>query len=106
MFGRSLGQLKTGMPETITSAILVSGSTFLQSEDDIKKVRRLFNADAYDMESYGYWIICQHYRLPFSAIRAVTDAGDTNADQTHVNFLTDAAKKASAFTLQYLKNKY
>ena len=106
MFGRSLGQLKVGMPDTITQPIIVSGSKFLQSDEEIKKVRMLFNADAYDMESYGYWIICQQYRVPFSAIRGVTDDGDKQAEQAHVNHLITATKKASDFTLDYLKDKY
>jgi nucleoside phosphorylase len=103
MFGRTKGHLEKVSESYHQHPVLVSGSTFLASKADVERVINTFDADAFDMESFGYYAVCKSYNIPFSAIRGVTDDGAVHADVSFEENLKKASLNASIFTLQYLK---
>lgn len=103
MFGRTRGHLVKVNKDYHQHPVLVSGSTFLSSASEVKRVIDTFDADAFDMESFGYYAVCTSYHIPFSAIRGVTDDGAVHADQSFEENLKKASINASKFALRYLK---
>lgn len=103
-FQRPLGRLYPREKVNIQHPILVSGSTFLDSEKRVKEVIQQFDADAFDMESFGFYTMCEQQKIPFSSIRGVSDNGQTNANATFEINVKKAATAAAMYTLEYLKN--
>jgi nucleoside phosphorylase len=103
MFGRTKGHLVKVSEGYHQHPVLVSGSTFLASKTDVERVINTYDADAFDMESFGYYAVCVSYNIPFSAIRGVTDDGAVQADVSFEENLKKASLNASLFALRYLK---
>ncbi len=102
-FQRPLGRLYAKEKVNMKHPILVSGSKFLDSEESAAKVVQQFEADAFDMESFGFYTICEQQKIPFTSIRGVSDNGQSNANTTFEMNLKKAATAAAIATLQYLK---
>jgi adenosylhomocysteine nucleosidase len=102
-FQRPLGRLYAKEKVKMKHPILVSGSKFLDSEESAAKVVQQFEADAFDMESFGFYTICEQQKIPFTSIRGVSDNGQSNANTTFEMNLKKAATAAAIATLQYLK---
>lgn len=103
MFGRTKGHVIKVDPTYHQHPVLVSGSTFLANKDDVQRVIETFDADAFDMESFGYYVVCDHYKIPFSAIRGVTDDGKQHANSSFEANLKLASENAAQKALLYLK---
>ncbi len=104
-FGRSMGRLFVEKKQTITPHILVSGSSFLASTEKANLVKKTFQADGFDMESFGFYTMCASLDIPFSSIRGISDNGQSDANQSFEKNLAIAAKQAALKTLQYLQTK-
>lgn len=83
--------------------VLVSGNTFLANPLEVQKVIDTFDADAFDMESFGFYAICKEKGIPFSAIRGVTDDGQAHAEDSFEKNLAMASKAAALKTMEYLE---
>lgn len=103
-FKRPRGRLYANEKINIKHPVLVSGSSFLDSEETAKKVIENFDADAFDMESFGFYTMCEQQGIPFSSIRGVSDNGQSNANTTFEMNLKQAATAAAVATLTYLKS--
>ena len=102
-FQRPLGRLYVKEKVKMKHPVLVSGSKFLDSEESAANVVQQFEADAFDMESFGFYTICEQQKIPFTSIRGVSDNGQSNANTTFEMNLKKAATAAAIATLQYLK---
>ena len=102
-FQRPLGRLYAKEKVKIQHPVLVSGSTFLDSEASVQKVIQQFDADAFDMESFGFYTMCEQQNIPFSSIRGVSDNGQSDANTTFETNLHKAATAAAIYTLNFLK---
>jgi nucleoside phosphorylase len=103
-FGRPQGWLWKEQVQVI-KPVLVSGSKFLSSKVEAEKVVALYDADGFDMESFGFYTICRDQNIPFSSIRAVSDNGEHHANKTFEDHLRFASTQAASYTLTYLLNK-
>ena len=104
-FGRSIGRLFVEKKQTITPHVLVSGSSFLASTEKANHVKKTFQADGFDMESFGFYTMCASLDIPFSSIRGISDNGQTHANQSFEKNLAIAAKQAALATLKYLQTR-
>jgi len=102
-FQRPLGRLYAKEKVKMKHPVLVSGSKFLDSEESAANVVQQFEADAFDMESFGFYTICEQQKIPFTSIRGVSDNGQSNANTSFEMNLKKAATAAAIATLQYLK---
>lgn len=105
MFQRPLGRLYAKEKVNLKHPVLVSGSAFLDSEASAKKVVQQFEADAFDMESFGFYTMCEQQKIPFTSIRGVSDNGVSNANTTFEMNLKKAATAAAIASIQYLKTQ-
>jgi adenosylhomocysteine nucleosidase len=102
-FERVKGRLERGLKPKKNNAVLVSGSAFLSSPQAKQDIVQNFDADGFDMESFGFYTICEQLGVPFLSIRGVSDNGDDNASKNFQTNLSIAAKSAAEATLQYLR---
>jgi nucleoside phosphorylase len=104
-FGRSVGRLFVEKKQIIIPHVLVSGSSFLASTEKANHVKKTFQADGFDMESFGFYTMCASLDIPFSSIRGISDNGQTHANQSFEKNLAIAAKQAALATLKYLQTR-
>lgn len=104
-FGRSIGRLFVEKKQPITPHVLVSGSSFLASTEKANHVIKTFQADGFDMESFGFYTMCSALDIPFSSIRGISDNGQNHANQSFEKNLFIASKHAALATLRYLQTK-
>jgi nucleoside phosphorylase len=104
-FGRSPGRLIVETPFTVMPHVLVSGSSFLASTEKANHVKNTFQADGFDMESFGFYTMCASHDIPFSSIRGISDNGQTHANQSFEKNLAIASKQAALATLTYLQKR-
>ncbi len=104
-FGRSMGRLFVEKKQTINPHVLVSGSSFLASIEKAEHVKKTFQADGFDMESFGFYTMCSSLDIPFSSIRGISDNGQTHANQSFEKNLAIASKQAALATLKYLQTR-
>ena len=104
-FGRSVGRLFVEKKQPIIPHVLVSGSSFLASSDKANHVKKTFQADGFDMESFGFYTMCTDLDIPFSSIRGISDNGQTHANQSFEKNLSIASKQAALATLRYLQSR-
>jgi adenosylhomocysteine nucleosidase len=102
-FGRSPGRLFVEKKLKVTPHVLVSGSSFLASTEKANHVKNTFQADGFDMESFGFYTMCASHDIPFSSIRGISDNGQTHANQSFEKNLAIASKQAALTTLKYLQ---
>jgi adenosylhomocysteine nucleosidase len=88
----------------VKKPILVSGSSFLASKEAAEKVVSKFDADGFDMESFGFYTICRDQGIPFHSIRGVSDNGQQDASQSFLEHMRLAANNAAKATIVYLMN--
>jgi nucleoside phosphorylase len=104
-FGRSMGRLYVEQQSLISSHVLVSGSSFLASTEKAEYVKQTFQADGFDMESFGFYTMCSDLSIPFSSIRGISDNGQSHANQSFEKNLAVASKQAALTTLRYLETR-
>jgi nucleoside phosphorylase len=104
-FGRSMGRLFVEKKQTINPHVLVSGSSFLASIEKAEHVKKTFQADGFDMESFGFYTMCSSLDIPFSSIRGISDNGQTHANQSFEKNLAIASKQAALAALKYLQTR-
>lgn len=86
--------------------IIASGDQFINSKVKANAINFNFNAIACDMESAAIAQVCSIYKVPFLAMRAISDNGDDVALKSFYEFLEEAAKNSTAAILAFASNKY
>jgi nucleoside phosphorylase len=104
-FGRSPGRLFIENKLTVNPHVLVSGSSFLASTEKANHVKNTFQADGFDMESFGFYTMCASLDIPFSSIRGISDNGQTHANESFEKNLAIASKQAALRTMTYLHTR-
>jgi nucleoside phosphorylase len=104
-FGRSPGRLFIENKLTVNPHVLVSGSSFLASTEKAIHVKNTFQADGFDMESFGFYTMCASLDIPFSSIRGISDNGQTHANESFEKNLAIASKQAALRTMIYLHTR-
>lgn len=78
-----LQALGIGTPQ-VHQGLLVSGDRFFNHGDQVRQLREVLpDALAVDMESAAVAQVCADYRVPFSAVRSISDWADA---QSHIDF--------------------
>ncbi len=77
--------------EGIIPGVMVCGDKFVGSDDDKKQIKNDFSAVSCDMESAACASVCYKAKVPFIAVRRISDdAGDAAADSyTSMNNLAE-----------------
>lgn len=84
--------------------IIATGDVFLTDLDMKQKIKSEFNADVIDMESGAIAQVAYLNKIPFGAIRSVSDTPNGNNANTFDENLELASKRAANLLKEYLKN--
>ena len=85
--------------------LLLSGSKFIASKEDVKKVKERFpGVVAFDMESYIISQIAKEYRIPFLSMKAISDNGDEDTATQFDDVVVGVAKCSGSFIISFLNS--
>jgi adenosylhomocysteine nucleosidase len=86
----------------VVRGVIVTGDVFVASPAKTVELRRLFGADAVEMEGGAVAQICQQQKVPCLIIRCLSDKADTTANADFERFLNTAATNSARLTLSLL----
>lgn len=87
----------------VLKGLITSGESFVASDEAVERIRHHFpDVCAVDMESTAVAQVCHQLRVPFVAIRAISDTADHQANMTHEEFLPLAAETSSQLVMGML----
>ena len=121
-FGRARGELATGerfIPADpgLTSRVMrtalamglpvylgriASGDRFLSNRDEAEEVRRVFAADAVEMEGAAALWTARRMGLPMALLRAITDQAGGEAPIAFEAFLESASERLASLVVRVL----
>lgn len=87
--------------------LLISGDRFVSTTIESQKLQQnLPLALAVDMESAAFAQVCHDYKVPFAAVRTISDRADDAATVDFTRFLSEVASHYSAAIVnEWLKNR-
>ena len=87
----------------IIRGIIVTGDVFVADQNKTAELRRMFKADAVEMEGAAVAQVCWKQNVPCLIIRCICDKADTSADADFERFLKSAATNSSKLTISLVK---
>lgn len=89
---------------TVSSGQIVTGDSFISSQTQIDTIKNHFpNALVTEMEGAAVAQTCYQFDVPFTVIRAVSDAGDESASVDFDEFVVLAGKRSAELVLAFIK---
>lgn len=86
-------------------ARIASGEQFVASSERKSEIIRLFQAEACEMEAGAIAQVCYINRIPFAAIRAISDSADECGEMDYGTFLPLAARNSSELVMKFLETR-
>ncbi len=81
---------------------VVSGDTFLASDEKSAWIHQTFAADAVEMEGAAALQVANDYSIPMVLLRVISDSANDQAALTYTDFLPKAAERAALVTEHFL----
>lgn len=82
---------------------VLTGDQFIQSKEKSKELRRYFNGDCVDMETAAVAHVCKMNKIPYIAIRSISDKADCSSNIDFDVFLHKAAEISYSLVKNILK---
>jgi adenosylhomocysteine nucleosidase len=80
------------IPFKIHQGLIISGDRFVSSAHEVQALRReLPDALCVEMEGAAVAQVCHNYRIPFAAVRSISDKADDNAHVDFPKFVSEVA---------------
>jgi adenosylhomocysteine nucleosidase len=87
----------------IIRGVIVTGDVFVADVAKTAELRKMFNADAVEMEGAAVAQVCWKQNVPCLIIRCICDKADDSADADFELFLKSAATNSSKLTMSLMK---
>jgi adenosylhomocysteine nucleosidase len=87
----------------IIRGVIVTGDVFVADADKTAELRKMFNADAVEMEGAAVAQVCWKQNVPCLIIRCICDKADASAGADFERFLKSAATNSSKLTMSLVK---
>ena len=87
----------------IIRGVIVTGDVFVASSIKTAELRKMFNADAVEMEGAAVAQVCWKQKVPCLIIRCICDKADASANADFELFLKSAATNSSKLTMSLMK---
>jgi adenosylhomocysteine nucleosidase len=100
-----LDKIKTTQGERqprVIRGVIVSGDVFVASPAKTADLRKVFKADAVEMEGAAVAQVCWRQNVPCLVIRCLSDKADATASADFEHFLNAAAANSAKLTLSML----
>jgi len=79
---------------THTAGTIVSGDQFIHDKNKVNWLKEEFAADAVDMETAIIAHVCSLFKVPFLAVRSMSDNADGGAIEDYHEFVKKAAERS------------
>ncbi len=86
----------------VVTGVIATGDQFVANKDITAALRERFNASACDMEGGAIAQVCTLAKIPFGAVRCISDSADENASMDYPEFAAKAAATCSAMVLEFM----
>ena len=87
----------------IIRGVIVTGDVFVADAGKTAELRKVFKADAVEMEGAAVAQICWKQNVPCLIIRCICDKADASANSDFERFLKSAATNSSKLTISLIK---
>lgn len=84
--------------------IIASGDCFVSDSTLVSTLKTLFNASAFDMESASIAQVAKTVKVPFCALRSISDNGEDEAVESFYTFLPKAARRSVDTLTKFVEN--
>ncbi len=89
--------------QNVKFGLIASGDSFIQGGERLAQIKADFaGVLAVEMEAAAIAQVCHAFQVPFVVVRAISDAGDGQANMSFEEFLPIAAEKSSKMVLALL----
>ena len=97
-------QIAQEQGHNVKQGLICSGDSFIQGGARLAQIKQDFPAViAVEMEATAIAQVCHAFNVPFVVVRAISDAGDGQANMSFEEFLPLAAKMSSQIVLGMLE---
>lgn len=83
--------------------VVATGDKFINSKEESKRIRNMFNAIACEMEGGSIGQVCYINKVDFCILRAISDSGDDDSNIDYKEFSVKAAENSKKILIEYLK---
>jgi adenosylhomocysteine nucleosidase len=87
----------------IIRGVIVTGDVFVADAAKTAELRKIFKADAVEMEGAAVAQVCWKQNVPCLVIRCICDKADASANSDFERFLKSAATNSSKLTMSMMK---
>jgi adenosylhomocysteine nucleosidase len=88
---------------TYSKGIIATGDRFVASKEEKQRIVQTFNAVSCDMEGCAIAQACYISKIPFAAIRAISDDADNGSPDDYPEFCRTSAKKSAELMKEFIK---
>ena len=86
----------------LKEGIIATGDQFIADSNKKEWIKKVFNADAIEMEGAAVGVVCDAFDVPFFVLRAISDAADMDAGFDFDKFLESSSKVSADFIISML----
>ncbi len=86
----------------LKEGIIATGDQFIADSSKKEWIKKVFNADAIEMEGAAVGVVCDAFDVPFFVLRAISDAADMDAGFDFDKFLESSSKVSADFIISML----
>ena len=86
--------------------IIATGDSFVSSSETVERLYKDFNASACDMEGGAIAFVCYFYKIPFVAVRAISDNADEKSPVDFNAFRREAIAKSTEIAYRFIKELF
>ena len=86
--------------------IIATGDSFISSSETVERLYKDFNASACDMEGGAIAFVCYFYKIPFVAVRAISDNADEKSPVDFNAFRREAIAKSTEIAYRFIKELF
>jgi adenosylhomocysteine nucleosidase len=87
----------------IVTGVIITGDAFIASETKKNELRKLFSADAVEMEGGAVAQVCYQQDVPFIILRSLSDTADQNAYMDMTKFYKAAARNSAELVFKLVE---
>ena len=84
----------------VIEGTIATGDQFVHSSSRKDEIKKIFNADALEMEGASVAVVCNSLNIPFFVLRAISDSADMEANFDFDEFLKDSAKNSADYIIK------
>jgi adenosylhomocysteine nucleosidase len=104
--GMQFDRIRTSEGErrpAVRTGVVVTGDVFIASDAKKAELRKVFAADAVEMEGAAVAQVCARLKVPCLVIRSISDSADAQAHGDFQKFLRAACANSAALVVQLAK---